>query len=126
MIAQVPTGRLAVDGKALMSLGSEAWKSRRRTSFNGAALATIVLDEAGEMLAAPPQSRCRVLGDPDAAMLGSSAPRSASAVAALKSRERRDDVAVTEAARLAVRRSLKATTASGRSPRCMWCGCEER
>lgn len=109
VIGQVPAGRLALDGRALISLGGEAWKSRRRMTFNGAAVVTVVLDDAGEMLA-PPRVTLQGLGEPDAAMLAELGTQVGRAVAALKSRERRDDAAVTEAARLAVRRSLKAST----------------
>jgi ribonuclease J len=109
VIAHVPTGRLAVDGRSLMSLTGEGWKNRRRMTFNGSAVATVVLDEAGEMLAAP-RVTLQGVGDPDARMLLHLGTEVGRAVAALKSRERRDDAAVTEAARVAVRRALKAKT----------------
>jgi ribonuclease J len=92
-----------------MSLGGEGWKNRRRMTFNGSAVATVVLDEAGEMLAAP-RVTLQGVGDPDARMLLHLGTEVGRAVAALKSRERRDDAAVTEAARVAVRRALKAKT----------------
>ncbi|HTZ81265.1 MAG TPA: ribonuclease J [Stellaceae bacterium] len=109
VIGQVPVGRLALDGKSLVSLGSEAWKSRRRITFNGVAVATVVLDEAGELLAEP-RVTLQGLGDPDAEMLRQLGAEVGRAVFALTRRERHDDAAVTEAARLAVRRALKART----------------
>ena len=109
VIGQVPVGRLALDGKSLVSLGSEAWKSRRRITFNGVAVATVVLDEAGELLAEP-RVTLQGLGDPDAEMLRQLGAEVGRAVFALTRRERHDDDAVTEAARLAVRRALKART----------------
>ena len=109
VIGQVPVGRLALDGKSLVSLGSEAWKSRRRITFNGVAVATVVLDEAGELLAEP-RVTLQGLGDPDAEMLQQLGAEVGRAVFALTRRERHDDAAVTEAARLAVRRALKART----------------
>ncbi len=114
VIGQVPTGRLALDGRSLISLGGEAWKSRRRMTFNGAAVATVVLDEAGELLA-PPRVTLQGLGEPDAAMLAELGTAGRPRGRWPRSRgERRDDAAVAEAARLAVRRSLKASTARGR------------
>jgi len=109
VIGQVPTGRLALDGRSLISLGGEAWKSRRRMTFNGAAVVTVVLDPGGELLAEP-RVTLQGLGEPDAAMLRELGTEVGRAVFGLTSRERRDDAAVTEAARLAVRRSLRART----------------
>jgi ribonuclease J len=43
VIGEVPTGRLAADGKALLDAAGETLKSRQRMTFNGVALATIVL-----------------------------------------------------------------------------------
>jgi ribonuclease J len=107
VVGKVSTGRLAVDGKQLISLDGEGWKSRRRMTFNGAAVATVVLDRNGALLAEPRIS-VQGVGEPDAerlAVLGADVGR---AVEKLTSRERKDDAAVSEAARLAVRRGLKA------------------
>ncbi|HUZ75097.1 MAG TPA: ribonuclease J [Stellaceae bacterium] len=107
VIGEVPTGRLAADGKSLLDAAGETLKSRQRMTFNGAALATIVLDGTGR-LAAPPQVTFQGFGKPgdDA---GDEWQRSvAEAVAALAPRERSDDAAVREAARIAVRRLARA------------------
>src|SRR6185312_9755566 len=44
VLGEVQTGRLVVDGKRLLPVGAEALRSRQRMTFNGAALATIVVD----------------------------------------------------------------------------------
>ncbi len=62
VIGEVPTGRLVADGKALIDAGDETLKSRQRMNFNGAALATIVLDGDGR-LAAPPVVTVQGLAD---------------------------------------------------------------
>ena len=74
-------------------------------NFNGAALATIVMDRKGHLLA-PPQVTVQGIIDVagDTEELGS---RVAQALEELSAKELRDDAAVREAARLAVRRSLK-------------------
>jgi ribonuclease J len=113
VIGQVPTGRLALDGTQLLSLESESWKNRRRITFNGAAVATVVLDRNGGLLA-DPKVTLQGVGEPDAAELAGLGADIGRAVEGLSPRERRDDAAVSEAARLAVRRRLKAR--SGKRP----------
>jgi ribonuclease J len=109
VIGEVPTGRLVVDGKRLLPAGGEALRSRQKMTFNGAALATIVVDGEGR-LRAPPQVTVQGLGEEeeDSALTEELRERVAAALAELGPRERRDDAALREAARLAVRRSLRA------------------
>jgi ribonuclease J len=109
VIGEVPTGRLVVDGKKLLPVGGEALRSRQKMTFNGAALATIVVDGDGR-LRAPPQVTVQGLGavEEDAALTEELRQKVADAISALPAAERRDDAALREAARLAVRRSLRA------------------
>jgi ribonuclease J len=108
VIGEVPTGRLVVDGTRLVPAGAEALLSRRRMTFNGAALATIVVDAEGR-LRAPPQVTVQGLGETeDAALTDELRQRVVGALEELGPRERRDDAALREAVRLAVRRSLRA------------------
>ncbi|HLJ65210.1 MAG TPA: ribonuclease J, partial [Stellaceae bacterium] len=53
VIGEVKVGRLVVDGKALLQAGGEAVRSRQRMIFNGTALATVVVDHAGTLMAPP-------------------------------------------------------------------------
>ena len=106
-IGEVPVGRLVIDGTQLIASSSEAIKSRQRLVFNGAALASLVMDKNGA-LKAPPQVTVHGLGD-EADDLGVRlSQRIVEALEELSARDRRDDEAVREAARLALRRSLKA------------------
>jgi len=109
VLGEVPTGRLVVDGKRLLPVGGEALRSRQRMTFNGAALATIVVDREGR-LQAPPQVTVHGLGDEaeDAELTDELRQRVAQAIEELEPRARREDAALREAARLAVRRSLRA------------------
>jgi ribonuclease J len=63
IVDEVPVGRLASDGKALLPLEGSALKDRRRVMYNGSAVATVVLDRQGG-LAAPPavtmRKQCRI------------------------------------------------------------------
>jgi ribonuclease J len=106
-IGEVPVGRLVVDGTQLIAASSEAIKSRQRLVFNGAALASLVMDKNGT-LKVPPQVTVHGLGD-EADDLGVRlSERIVEAIGELSARDRRDDEVVREAARLALRRSLKA------------------
>jgi len=109
VIGEVPTGRLVVDGKRLLPAAGEALASRRRMTFSGIALATLVVDAAGS-LRAPPQVTVQGVGEEaeDAALTEELRQRVAEALEALAPRDRRDDALLCEAARLAIRRSLRA------------------
>ena len=108
IIGEMPTGRLVVDGTRLVPAGAEALLSRRRMTFNGAALATIVVDAEGR-LRAPPQVTVQGLGETeDATLTDELRQRVIGALEELDPRARRDDAALREAVRLAVRRSLRA------------------
>ncbi len=68
-IGEVPVGRLVVDGTQLIAASSEAIKSRQRLVFNGAALASLVMDKNGKLMA-PPQVTVPGLGDNETDDLG--------------------------------------------------------
>ncbi len=109
IIDTVSVGRLAADGNQLRALGSAALKSRQRMGFNGTAVATVVLDKGGRLLATPQVTVQGLVEEEDAATLDALGDRLGQAIAELPAAKRRDDEAVREAARLAVRRSLKAS-----------------
>jgi ribonuclease J len=106
VIGEVHVGRLVSEGKSLINAAGAALKNRQRMVFNGAALASLVVDQAGKLLA-PPQVSVQGLGEDETASAEELSQRVAAAVNELSPREKRDDAALREAARLAVRRSLK-------------------
>jgi ribonuclease J len=107
VVDEVPVGRLASDGKGLLPIDGTALKDRRRVTFNGSAVATLVLDRRGEPLAPPTISTIGVV-EPAAAEAAAPALRSAveRALDELPGNLRRDDEAVRDAARRALRRIL--------------------
>jgi ribonuclease J len=107
IVDEVPVGRLASDGKGLLPVDGTALKDRRRVTFNGSAVASLVLDRRGEPLAPPTISMIGVV-EPAAAEAAAPALRSAveRALDELPGNLRRDDEAVRDAARRALRRIL--------------------
>ncbi|WP_142847031.1 ribonuclease J [Telmatospirillum sp. J64-1] len=108
IVDHVHSGRLAVDGTRVVPMQSEILRARHRALFNGSAVVTLVVDEDGLLLAKPKLTATGIL-DPHLEAEEHEAVVMAvrDAVEDLPQRERRDDAAITEAARLAVRRSLR-------------------
>jgi len=103
----VAVGRLASDGKGLLPLGGEALKDRRRATFNGTAVATLVLDRQGRLIA---PATISLIGIVEAAAAEAAAPALRSAIERtvndLAAGLRRDDETVRDAARRTLRRVL--------------------
>jgi len=110
VVGRVPSGRLAVDGNELVPLDGPMMKRRHRMLYNGAAVLTLVVDRDGR-LQADPQLAVHGLLDPerDAASWEAALAAVQGALAGLPAALRRDDAALKEAARLAVRRTLLAS-----------------
>jgi len=98
------SGRLAWEDGAVVPFASPMLRDRKRMFYEGAAVATVVLDEDGE-----------VLGEPQVAVLGMADPLEGendrgwafllnNAVSRLPKKARRDDTLVEEAVRAAVRK----------------------
>lgn len=105
IIARVPAGRLALDGKALVPADSEAIRHRHRMSYNGVIMASLVIDRSGSLLVPPQVSLDGLLdGDEGKAAITKIGDAIASALDALAHAKRGDDGEVGEAARLAARR----------------------
>ncbi len=109
VIGETPAGRLGLDGTSLVPLDGAALKSRQRMAYNGAAVATLVLNGKGELVGEP-QLTLHGLADTGAGN-GSAAEAIAAArkaIMALAPAKRAEDATVKETARLAIRRSLHA------------------
>jgi ribonuclease J len=106
IIGEVPVGRLASDGNSLVDATGETFKDRQRMTNNGAAMATIVLDREGR-LAARPHVSVQGLAETDG-LSEQLSSKAAEAVEGMARASRRDDEAVREAVRVAVRRVIRA------------------
>ncbi|MEQ8967174.1 MAG: ribonuclease J [Azospirillaceae bacterium] len=108
IVGYVPAGRLALDGKRVIDLQGDTMRERHRMIWNGAAVATLILDGRG-----------RLAGDPQIALMGLEEgetldearslviERVRKEVGRLSADRLVDDDAVREAARVAVRRAMK-------------------
>jgi ribonuclease J len=106
IVDEVPVGRLASDGKGLLPLGGSALKDRRRVVLNGSAVASLVLDRQGRLVA-PPAISLIALVEPPAANAAAPFLRDAveRALDELPAGARRDDDAVRDAVGRKLRRA---------------------
>jgi ribonuclease J len=105
IIDSAPVGRLVLDGNRLVPLTGGVMAARRRMLFNGVAVASVAVDEAGRLRGRPHIS-APGLFDADDPESGRVADELAEAIADLPASQRRDDTALTEAAKTALRRVL--------------------
>jgi ribonuclease J len=113
IVDDVPTGRLGVDGSRLLTVGEGALQSRRKMIFNGVAVATVVVDKAGNLVV-PPQVSAPGLVEAGDPVLERFPDEIEAALEELSPHDRRLDEEVREAARIAVRRVLR--QALGKKP----------
>ena len=104
VLERVETGRLALDGTRLVPLGDESVRARQRMNFNGAAMATVVLDSKGALRTDPHVTLQGLLDSQGEEGLDAARTTIRDALAGLSRSELRDDAAVHESVRVALRR----------------------
>jgi len=107
-IDEVASGRLGLDGNALVPIGGEIMQQRRRILHGGSVVVTLVAGRDGHLLAEPQLAAPGLLGGDDAGLAAEIMADVRDAIGALSAAQRRDDAAMKEAARLAVRRGFRA------------------
>jgi ribonuclease J len=105
VIDSAPVGRLVLDGARLVPLQGGVMSARRRMLFNGVAIASVAVDEAGRVRGRPRVS-APGLFEPDDAEMKEIGAELAEAIAELPAPLRREDVTLAEAAKAALRRAL--------------------
>jgi ribonuclease J len=105
VVDSAPVGRLALDGNRVVPLNGGVLAARRRMLFNGVVLGSFAVDGAGKVMG---QARVSAPGlfeadDPENARVTAEFTQ---AVAGLPALLRRDDSALADAARTALRRAL--------------------
>jgi ribonuclease J len=115
IVGQAQAGRLALDGTSLVPAEGLAVKSRTRMLWHGAAVATVVVDGAGNLKSEPQLALPGLVGEEGAAgLVAETVAAIEDAIEELPAATRRDDVALKEAVRLAIRRSVR--LARGKKP----------
>jgi ribonuclease J len=100
-----PVGRLVLDGTRLVPLKGEVMAARRRMLFNGIVVASVAVDQTGGLRGRPRISAPGLL-DPDDPETDRVAADFADSLEDLPASLRRDDAALQDAARAALRRTL--------------------
>lgn len=114
IVAEVPSGRLALDGEDLVLPDGPVLRTRRRLMRNGAVFVTLMLDAGGAPRAAPMIALSGVVEDEDGSLEEEAVEAIQSAVNRLSGNDRRIDEMVEDAARRAVRRMIRGI--NGRRP----------
>lgn len=105
VVDSAPVGRLVLDGARLVPLQGGVMGARRRMLYNGVAVASVAVDEAGRLRGAPRVS-APGLYEPDDPETARIAAELADALADLPAPVRREEAALQEAARTALRRAF--------------------
>ncbi|MBN8873605.1 MAG: ribonuclease J [Rhodospirillales bacterium] len=105
IVDSAPVGRLVLDGARLVPLKGEVMAARRRMLFNGVVVGSLAVDESGRLLGRPRVS-APGLFEPEDAETDRVVTEFADALADLPAPLRRDDAALADAARAALRRAL--------------------
>jgi ribonuclease J len=105
VVDSAPVGRLALDGSRLVPLTGGVFAARKRMLYNGIVLGSVVVDAAGKVLGAARVS-APGLFEPDDPENARIAADFTAAVADLPLALRRDEAALGDAARAALRRAL--------------------
>ncbi len=105
IVDSAPVGRLALDGNRVVPLNGGVLAARRRMLFNGVVLGSFAVDGAGKVMG---QARVSAPGlfEPDDPETARVTAEFTQAVAGLPALLRRDDSALADAARAALRRAL--------------------
>ena len=115
IVDEVPSGRHALDGTQLVAIDGAVIKERKRMLYNGSAVAPVVLDRKGKLVADPQLALHGLAEEGDERELEDTLVEAIEdALAKLSGNQRGDDGAVEEAAYRAIRRTLMDT--KGKKP----------
>lgn len=109
IVDTVPSGRLALEGNRPVPLSGELVRGRTRSLHNGAAVLTVVLDDIGNIMADPKLTTIGLVETDDDPEIRRALKIAGETLAALPSRAKGEDEAVSEAVRIAVRRFFRNT-----------------
>jgi ribonuclease J len=104
-VDSAPVGRLVADGNRLVSASGGVMSARRRMLFNGLVMGSVAVDDAGRVVGRPVVSAPGLFEDDDPERRRMS-DEFAQSLNDLPASLRRDETALLEAARTALRRAL--------------------
>ena len=107
VVDHIETGRLAVDGKRLISVDSDVIRERNRIRYNGVAVATVIINRGGKLLGEPQLSVRGVIDFIDENGYYTEAVKAIVTAINKLPEKRRDDELLAETTRVAVRRTLR-------------------
>ncbi len=107
IITHVPSGRLALEGNRLVSLDGELVRKRRQALYNGFVVATVILNDAGELEDDPQISAIGLLEIGETELEDAAHNAILDAVENMSNRTARDDEAATEEIRISLRRTFR-------------------
>jgi len=109
VIDEVFSGRLALDGTRLIDMDSNAIRDRRRMTYHGSAVVTVVVEDDGELCVEPIVTLHGVHDlETEEEVIEDIVESVEDAVRRMSARSRRDDDAVIETARRAARSRIRA------------------
>ena len=115
IVGHVPFGRFVVDGLRLLPIASPVLSERRRLTFSGLAVVTVVLDRKGRLASPPMVSMEGVLDEEhDESTVESLSDDVAAALKSLPKRFNDDDAMVQDAVKRAIRQRINAE--AGKKP----------
>ena len=109
VVDEVFSGRLYLDGNRLMPMGNTPLRDRRKMSWNGFVLASLVIDDDGDLLI-DPEVAVEGLLDHDDRAWDSLIDTTERALNKLNKKSRKDDGLISEAVRIALRRKCQELT----------------
>lgn len=107
VIEQVPSGRLALEGRRVVKLDGELVRGRVRALNNGTVTVTVVVDKLGKLIHDAQISTTGLLEADDFEFMDDALDRAEAAVDNLSKKARRDDDQIIEAVRISVRRYFR-------------------
>ena len=109
VVDEVPAGRLVLDGNRVVPMDGALVRGRTRALYNGSAVVTVVLDGDGRLATEAQLSTIGLMedGDSDTDTEETVLAAVGAALGKMPKRARRDDAAVREAVRIAVRAAFR-------------------
>ena len=109
VIAEVSRGRIILEGNRLVPIDGDLLRSRKRALFNGTVVASIAIDDDGDLVADPTMTTSGLIEADEPHIVEDVIETIEDVLERLSRRDRRSDSAVQEAVRVAVRRYFRDT-----------------